>query len=291
MRNLAAADADLYRFGLWVGLRTLPRAPIDGLKNLIFPVEYIRCAEGRYVLQHLDVHDGHRVLDVGSPKLLSLYLAARAGAEVYATDLLDYFFSRYGRYAKAVLSRRRDRYQMAALDGRSLGYPSESFDRAFSISAIEHIPGDGDSRAIEEIARILKPGGLACITVPWCDRGYVEEFKRAGDPDAYWAKSTNAEVFYQRAYDRPALLTRLLGNGLFDVLDLSFWGERRLPIEHYIIGPGVPKLLRWALLPAHFPLSRLFLRPLREREPSRKKVACLTLRKKVRSSIGSRLES
>jgi SAM-dependent methyltransferase len=291
MRNLAAADADLYRFGLWVGLRTLPRAPLDGLKNLIFPVEYIRCAEARYVLQHLDVQNGHRVLDVGSPKLLSLYLAARAGAEVYATDLIDYFFGRYGHYANAVLSRSRDRYQMAALDGRSLGYPSESFDRAFSISAIEHIPGDGDSRAIEEIARVLKPGGIACLTVPWCDRGYVEEFKQAGDPDAYWVKGTDSEVFYQRAYDRPSLLKRIVANGLFDVLDLSFWGERRLSIEDCIIGPRVPKLLRWALLPAHFPLSRLFLRPLGERESSRKKVACLTLRKKRVASRGSRHES
>src|SRR5262249_44175821 len=107
----------------------------------------------------------------------------------------------------------------------------------------------------------------------------------------YWVESTDAEVFYQRAYDRPTLLKRLIGNGLFDVLDLSFWGERRLPVEHCIIGPRVPKLLRWALLPAHFLLSRLFLRPLREREPSRKRVACLTLRKKARSSIESRLES
>jgi len=36
-----------------------------------------------------------------------------------------------------------------------------------------------------------------------------------------------------------------------------------------------------ALLPAHFALNRLFLRRLREEEPSRKKVACVTLRKRA----------
>jgi hypothetical protein len=33
------------------------------------------------------------------------------------------------------------------------------------------------------------------------------------------------------------------------------------------------------MLPAHFPLSRLFLSPLGEAEPCRKKVACITLRR------------
>jgi hypothetical protein len=35
------------------------------------------------------------------------------------------------------------------------------------------------------------------------------------------------------------------------------------------------------MLPAHFALNRLFLSPLEETEPSRKKVACVTLRKRV----------
>ena len=99
-RNLVIAHEDaryalglgLYRFGLSVGARTLSRAPRDAIKRLVLPVEYIRCAEFRYVLEHLDVTANHRVLDIGSPKLLSLFLAARVGAHVWATDLLDYFF-------------------------------------------------------------------------------------------------------------------------------------------------------------------------------------------------------
>jgi SAM-dependent methyltransferase len=168
---------------------------------------------------------------------------------------------------------------MEAVDGRAMPYPNASFDRAFAISAIEHIPGDGDSRAIAEIGRVLRPGGVLCLTVPWCDRGYLEEFRELRH--VYWmtAPDTQGPVFYQRAYDRPSLLSRLVHSGPFTLIDLTFWGERRIPMEHWIQHPRLPKILQWAVLPAHLPLSRMFLSPLDENEPSRKKVACLTLRR------------
>ena len=46
--------------------------------------------------------------------------------------------------------------------------------------------------------------------VPWSDRGYLEEFKRRGDPDAYWAPGDGERVFFQRSYDRDTLERRLL---------------------------------------------------------------------------------
>jgi len=275
------SDWDVYRFGLGVGARTLPRAPRDGLKRLVLPVEYIRCAEFRYVLEHLDVAADHRVLDIGSPKLLSLFLAARVGARVWATDLVDYFFPAYAAYAASVLGPRRERYRMETQDAQGLTYADGSFDRVFSVSVVEHIPGDGDVAAVHEIARVLRPGGLVCLTVPWSDRGYVEEFHRPGR-DEYWVKSHDAEpVFYQRAYDGDSMRKRLLGHQHLDVVDVSFWGERRIAVEDAILSRRLPRLARYAMLPAHFVLNRLFLRPLGEEEPSRKKVACLTLRKRA----------
>jgi glycosyltransferase involved in cell wall biosynthesis/SAM-dependent methyltransferase len=279
MRSIALSDADLYRFGLRVGLRTLARSPLDGLKSLALPVEYVRCAEGRYVLQHLDVAEGHRVLDIGSPKLPSLFLAARVGARVHATDLLDYFFRRYDAHAAAALGPRRDLYRMEVQDARRLEYADETFDRVFSISAIEHIPGDGDSAAMREISRVLKPGGRCCLTVPWNDHGYHEVFKPKGDPDAYWVEGDAESVFYQREYDHDSLRSRLLDSAGLEALDVSFFGEASVPVERALIDRRLPRALRYALLPLHFPLSRIFLRPLAEDQPSRKKVAALTLRK------------
>ncbi len=272
-------DLDLHLFGLWLGTRTLPSAPIAGLKSLVLPVEYIRCAETRYILQHLDLSPGQRVLDIGSPKLLSLFLAARVRAEVHATDLVDYFFPRYDVYSHVALGHDRSRYHMGREDARELAYPSARFDRVYSISAIEHIPDDGDSRAAREIARVLVPGGIACLTVPWSDHGYLEEFKRRGDPDAYWAPGEGDTVFFQRAYDRETLEQRLVRPSGLRLVDLSFWGERTVPVEHVILNRRIPRIARMLLYPAHLLLARLFLSPLAETEPSRKKVACLTLRK------------
>jgi SAM-dependent methyltransferase len=273
-------DWDLYRFGLALGLRTLPHSFIGGLKSLILPVEYVRCAETRYVLQNLDVQRGHRVLDVGSPKLLSLFLAASEGAEVYATDLMDYFFAKFETYARVSLGQDRARYRMETQDARVLAYPDGHFDRVFSISAVEHIPDDGDSQAMREISRVLAPGGIACLTVPWSDHGYLDEFRRSGDPDVYWASSQEEMVFFQRAYDSPSLRDRLISSGGLELLDLSFWGERRHAVEDVLLYRRLPRILRILMFPAHFPLSRIFLQPLAEMDPSRKKVACLTLRKR-----------
>lgn len=272
------SDWDLYRFGLAVGARTLTASPVYGLKRLILPEEYIRWKETRYVLEHLDVQPRQAVLDIGSPKLLSLFMAARIGADVHATDLLDYFFRQYRAYARQILNGATDRYRVAVQDARALTYPPETFERVYSISTIEHIPDGGDSVAIREIARVLKPGGMACLTVPWSDRGYLEEFLPRST-EFYWAPKGDAPAFYQRAYDWPSLQARLIKPSALDVVDVSFWGERHAPVEHWILHRNLPRVLRWAIYPAHFPLSRLFLRELSAEEPSRKKVACLTLRK------------
>ena len=280
MTSNGHSDWDVYRFGLVVGARAFPAAPRHAVKRLLLPVEYIRCAEFRYVLEHLNVTADHRVLDIGSPKLLSLFLASRVGANIWATDLVDDFFPPYAAYAASMLGSEQSRYVIETQDARTLTYRDESFDRVFSVSVVEHIPDDGDARAMQEIARVLKPGGLVCLTVPWSDRGYVEEFHAPG-PDVYWVRSSDQQkVFYQRAYDRGSLQARLLQHDRLELVDLSFWGERRIAVESALLNRRLPRLVRYAMLPAHFALNRLFLRPLGETERSRKKVACLTLRKR-----------
>jgi hypothetical protein len=47
--SAAFTDWDLHLFGLWLGARTLPSAPIAGLNSIVLPVEYNRCAETRYI--------------------------------------------------------------------------------------------------------------------------------------------------------------------------------------------------------------------------------------------------
>lgn len=274
-----ATEAALYRFGLALGIRTLRHDARAAAKKLLLPVEYVRCAETRHVLRHLDVRPGHAVLDIGSPKLLALFLSARLEATVAATDLVDYFVAEYAFLSRRVLRLPPARFLPETQDARALAYADASFDRAYSISALEHIPGDGDMTALGEIARVLKPGGILCLTVPWNDGGYREVYKTPGDPDAYWTPDGPGPVFYQREYDATTLEQRLLGRRDLEPVSVSFWGERRVPIESWLLSRRIPRILRIGMYPAHYPLSRLFLRPLQAGDASRKKVACLTLRK------------
>jgi SAM-dependent methyltransferase len=50
----------------------------------------------------------------------------------------------------------------------SLSAEDNTFDRLFCLSVIEHVPAKIAIGGIQEMARILKPGGLAVITMDLC---------------------------------------------------------------------------------------------------------------------------
>jgi len=54
--------------------------------------------------------------------------------------------------------------ELLQMSAESLGFPESSFDLVLLIDVIEHLADD--QRAISEICRILKPGGLLFMTVP-----------------------------------------------------------------------------------------------------------------------------
>jgi SAM-dependent methyltransferase len=54
--------------------------------------------------------------------------------------------------------------QVAHGDATAMPFPGGVFDRVIAAEVLEHIPDD--QRAMNEIARVLKPGGIAAVTVP-----------------------------------------------------------------------------------------------------------------------------
>jgi len=238
MREETAKPLDIWAAGVGVGLRTLRREPMLGLKRLALPVSYWRSAEFAYACRQLRLPPGARVFDLGSPKDLAALLARQRGYEVVATDILPEAIDESRRYALAqgIDGRGPGRVHSELQDGRALTYPDASFDAAFSVSVLEHIPDGGDSQAIRELLRIVRPGGRVVVTVPF-DRSYRETFV---DGPVYERSPVGSEkVFFERHYDRTALASRLFAPGVAEVVDLGFWGEGAIRGEKLLdrLGP------------------------------------------------------
>jgi SAM-dependent methyltransferase len=50
------------------------------------------------------------------------------------------------------------------MDGDDIGLASESFDHVVSFETVEHV--GNPARFIQELRRILRPGGMLCISTP-----------------------------------------------------------------------------------------------------------------------------
>jgi len=124
-------------------------------------LHFYRYVEYPRVMERLAGARPKRVLDIGSNHGLVWQWAASRGALVHATDIRDVTL----RDARSVLpSRVRDRTRISFHDATDLGFADASFDAVTAISTIEHI--EDDQAVIAEIARVLKTGGLAILTVP-----------------------------------------------------------------------------------------------------------------------------
>jgi len=224
---------DYYMTSIGAGLKSLlGRYPREAAARVLNPLSYTRYMEFQLAIDQLGPLDGCRVLDVGSPKLPVLVLARHARCELYATDIRDYFVGSTSHFLTRIGlgNRLGNDIHLEAQDARQFSYPDASFDRVFSISVLEHIPDDGDSDAIQEISRIVQPGGIVTLTVPFASSGYREQFKRG---DVYERQSGGGATFYQRFYDIPSLYRRLIEPSGMDLQEMTFFGERSLRFEPY----------------------------------------------------------
>jgi len=267
---------NIYAFAYALGLRSLDVAHLkDAMRLLLEPCNYWRNVEVPAVLTEIQTRPGERVLDVGSPKLPSLYLCYRSRAEVFATDLFPYFLDEYSHYARRLGQPPAGAaYTMEVQDARRLGYPDNHFDKIYAISVVEHIEEDGDSQAMREFARVLKPGGLCCLTVPF-DTRYRET---SITHEIYFKKPQDGQpVFYQRHYDPPSLRARLIEPSGMSVLTEKYFCERWFPFEKLYV--SLHPLLRAPFSVLGPVFSRLFLRPCNLPSAAPVKAALLTLQK------------
>jgi SAM-dependent methyltransferase len=113
---------------------------------------------------------------------IPFYLANKI-SHVYATDLYEDneswkkaapigFLRDPKKYAPFPYD--EDALTVMRMDGSKLDFPDETFDIAFSFSSIEHFGGKNHSgalKAMREIERVLKPGGIAVIATEYILNG------------------------------------------------------------------------------------------------------------------------
>lgn len=232
----------LQPYGIKLGLKQLARFDLkSSLKHLILPVNYWRNLEYRVVNEALDAQPTDVILDIGSPKLLALYLSKHVGCRVYATDIESYFIREYERL-RAVENISPDRLILQVEDGRNLSFQDEYFDKIFSISVLEHIPEHGDLECAREITRVLKRGGRAVLTVP-----FARESEMVYTSDKfYWAKSSvkseNGKTFFQRRYSEQDLYDRLINPSGLKLIQKSYFGEHLLRNSKREVSEFLPKI-------------------------------------------------
>jgi SAM-dependent methyltransferase len=120
-----------------------------------------------------------RMLSVGAGHEAPAFWLANHVGSVVATDLYAGDWQSIGaREGDAgVLARpeefapfayRRERLTFLRMDGCQLGFRDASFDVAYSLSSIEHFGGvAGARRAVSEMARVVKRGGVVAIATDW----------------------------------------------------------------------------------------------------------------------------
>jgi len=161
------------------------------------------------------LHENAAIVSVGAGHELVLYWLANHARMVVATDMYEGVWRDVqGREGDpTVLTRpedyapfeyRRDHLAFLKMDGRRLGFRDGMFDLAYSLSSIEHFGGlAGAVATIQEMARVVKPGGVVAVAT---------EYVLAGPP--------HEETFQPREidmlFDQPGLsLVEPIDTGVF----------------------------------------------------------------------------
>lgn len=113
----------------------------------------------------LGLRAGERLLDLGAGAGRHAYGAFERGARVVALDRSEVDAKDCAAFLEALVEEAGGG-QAASMagDALSLPFPDGAFDRVICAEVLEHVPDD--LAAMREIARVLKPGGTAAVTVP-----------------------------------------------------------------------------------------------------------------------------
>lgn len=193
-------------FGRQLGYNLLKKFSRLGISYVLTPVNIVRYFEFPFAWSCLP-KAMHHCLDIGSPRLFSLYVAQKypeARILMINPDLND-----ISQTAEIICQIHLENIKTECAEVDKLSLKDEKFDCIWSISVIEHIADKYDDKfAIRAMYDSLNEGGVLIITVP-VDRVFWNEY-REFDYYGMHDQTTRGKYFFQRWYDKNAIWERLV---------------------------------------------------------------------------------
>ena len=191
------------------------------------------------VAEYLAPQPEHQILDLGAGEgFVSLALREAFGCRVVALDAAHSILHQgVGRASS-------ESEQIWTLgDGARLPFRDGSFDGLVCSEVLEHV--HDDASVVQEIARVLKPGGVAALTVPcgnypalWDPLNWVRERLGLGhfSPDSgFWG---GLWAMHLRLYRPDEFRELVAGEECLDVTDFEGLTRWCLPFNHMLLWTG-----------------------------------------------------
>ena len=164
MRNIIQKINELKEILKEKKLRFTTAAGSFKLKDFIPEKEHYKLWENAWILTNSKVDTQDIVLDVGGASTIFSYLLAYIGCEVYVVD------NDWGNHgivynARFVSAKIGWRMRLFGRDAsRKLPFRNNFFDKIFCICVLEHLTPFVRRKLMQEINRVLKPGGIVGLT-------------------------------------------------------------------------------------------------------------------------------
>jgi len=174
-----------------------------------------------------------KVLDIGGASCHLSYYAALNGYEITSLDINPNIIELQRETAARMGLKNM---QCLIMDMRDLSdFPDNSFDMAMSASVFEHLDVDGQIKAMQELARVVRPGGKIAISF---DYGVSASGKNEDLPPPHEPPLTKNEVI--RRYVNESGL-EIVGEP-FDSIIYPFWETVYYSPAFIILQkPGLPQ--------------------------------------------------
>lgn len=187
----------------------------------------------RSIVMGLDLKDDDRVLEIGCGNGYYLSLLNRMGKEISLVGIDNDELAL--KDAKRFIGDNKVKLHLA--DAAKLPFKANFFDKVVMSEVIEHV--DEEKECLKEAYRVLKPGGIFCLTT--CNIDYpflwdpinwiLQHMLNKHIEKGFWAGIWNQHT---RLYEKEQISSKVEGVGFkLDILKpLTFWC---LPFNHYIV--------------------------------------------------------